>query len=150
MKGTIIMWGDIVIAFLLAFITAFVITPHTMRLAKRVGAIDIPNDRRVNKKPMPRLGGLAVISGFLVSIIYLLITTSLEGKINLFDEENYYLKLTGFFIGIVILGIVCYIDDVKGIPSYAKLAAQIVAAIIVVAFGIKIEDISIPFIYSKI
>lgn len=144
------MWGDIVIAFLLAFITAFVITPHTMRLAKRVGAIDIPNDRRVNKKPMPRLGGLAVISGFLVSIIYLLITTSLEGKINLFDEENYYLKLTGFFIGIVILGIVCYIDDVKGIPSYAKLAAQIVAAIIVVAFGIKIEDISIPFIESKI
>ena len=49
------MWGDIVIAFLLAFITSFVITPHTMRLAKKVGAIDLPNDRRVNKKPMPRL-----------------------------------------------------------------------------------------------
>lgn len=49
------MWGDIAIAFLLAFITAFVITPHTMRLAKKVGAIDVPNDRRVNKKPMPRL-----------------------------------------------------------------------------------------------
>lgn len=57
MKGTIVMWGDIVIAFLLAFITAFVVTPHTMRLAKKVGAIDIPNDRRVNKKPMPRLRG---------------------------------------------------------------------------------------------
>lgn len=52
------MWGDIVIAFLLAFITAFVITPHTMRLAKKVGAIDLPNDRRVNKKPMPRLRGI--------------------------------------------------------------------------------------------
>lgn len=49
------MWGDIVIAFLLAFITAFVVTPHTMRWAKKVGAIDLPNDRRVNKKPMPRL-----------------------------------------------------------------------------------------------
>ena len=144
------MWGDIVIAFLLAFITAFVITPHTMRLAKRVGAIDIPNDRRVNKKPMPRLGGLAVISGFFVSIIYLLITTSLEGKIDLFGQENYYIKLIGFFVGILVLGIGCYIDDVKGIPSYAKLAIQIVAAIIVVAFGIKIEDISIPFIEGKI
>lgn len=53
------MWGDIVIAFLLAFITAFVITPHTMRWAKKVGAIDLPNDRRVNKKPMPRLRGLS-------------------------------------------------------------------------------------------
>ena len=51
------MWGDIPIAFLLAFITAFVLTPFTMRLAKKVGAIDIPNDRRVNKKPMPRLRG---------------------------------------------------------------------------------------------
>ena len=49
------MWGDIAIAFLLAFITAFVLTPYTMRLAKKVGAIDIPNDRRANKKPMPRL-----------------------------------------------------------------------------------------------
>ena len=49
------MWGDIAIAFLLAFITAFVLTPYTMRLAKKVGAIDVPDDRRVNKRPMPRL-----------------------------------------------------------------------------------------------
>ena len=51
------MWGDIAIAFLLAFITAYVLTPYTMRLAKKVGERDIPNDRRVNKKPMPRLRG---------------------------------------------------------------------------------------------
>lgn len=49
------MWGDIAIAFLLAFITAFVITPYSIRLAKKVGAVDYPNDRRVNKKPMPSL-----------------------------------------------------------------------------------------------
>lgn len=49
------MWGDIAIAFLLAFITAFVLTPYTMRLAKKVGAMDEPNDRKINKKPMPRL-----------------------------------------------------------------------------------------------
>ena len=54
-KGGITMWGDIAIAFLLAFITAFVLTPYTMRLAKKVGAIDVPDDRRVNQKPMPRL-----------------------------------------------------------------------------------------------
>ena len=44
------MWGDIAIAFLLAFTTAFVLTPYTMRLAKKVGAIDVPNDRRVHRK----------------------------------------------------------------------------------------------------
>lgn len=50
------MWGDIAIAFLLAFITSFVAVPYTIKLAKKVGAIDMPNDRRVNKKPVPRIG----------------------------------------------------------------------------------------------
>ena len=48
------MWGDITIAFLLAFITSFVITPYTMRLAHKVGAIDVPNTRKVHKTPIPR------------------------------------------------------------------------------------------------
>ena len=144
------MWGDIAIAFLLAFITAFVLTPYTMRLAKKVGAIDIPNDRRVNKKPMPRLGGIAVICGFIVSTIYLLIIMSIEGSINLFDSENYVIKLIGFLIGIIILGITCFIDDSKGIPSWVKLIVQIIAATIVAICGIRIENINIPFFDNKI
>lgn len=79
-----------------------------------------------------------------------MITTQLEGKIDLFGPEKYYIKMIGFFAGILILGIVCYVDDVKGIPSYAKLTAQIIAAIIVVASGIRIEHISIPFTEGKI
>lgn len=70
----------------------------------------------------------------------------MEGKIDLFGEEQYYLKLIGFIIGAAILGFVCYIDDVKGISSFVKLAAQIIAAIIVVACGIRIEDITLPFL----
>ncbi len=50
------MWGDIAIAFLLAVITAFVITPYTIKLANKIGAVDTPKDaRRMNKKTMPRL-----------------------------------------------------------------------------------------------
>lgn len=93
---------------------------------------------------------MAVIAGFFVSVIYLIITTSLEGKIDYFGEDSYYLKLIGFFAGILVLGITCFIDDSKGIPSLVKLAAQIVAAIIVVVCGIRIEDISIPFTDGKI
>lgn len=66
------MWGDIAIAFLLAFITAFVVTPYTIRLAKKVGAIDIPNERRINKKPMPRLRGNCCYLWFF-SVYYLFI-----------------------------------------------------------------------------
>ena len=53
-------------------------------------------------------------------------------------------------MGIFVLGITCYIDDVKGIPGFVKLIAQIISAIIVVACGIRIEDISIPFTDGKI
>lgn len=138
------MWGDIAIAFLLAFITAFVITPYTIRLAKKVGAVDIPNDRRINKIPMPRLGGLAVIAGFLVSVIYLVISMSLENKINL-EEDGLRIKLIGILCGMIVLGITCYVDDVKNIKPLVKLAGQILAAIIVIQSGISIDNFTIPF-----
>lgn len=138
------MWGDIAIAFLLAFITAYVITPYTIRLAKKVGAVDMPEDRRVNKKPMPRLGGLAVISGFLVSIIYLIITMAIEQKIDFMaDELN--IKIIGFFVGLLVLGITCFIDDVKGIKPLVKLMGQILAAILVASSGVLIDNFTIPF-----
>ena len=125
------MWGDIAIAFLLAFITAFVVTPYTIKLAKKVGAIDLPKDeRRINKKPMPRLGGLAVIAGFLVSIIYLITIMGIEGTINL-AEDQYYIKLVGYFVGALVIIITCFIDDVKGISPLVKLSGQVVAAIII-------------------
>lgn len=138
------MWGDIAIAFLLAFITAFVITPYTIRLAKKVGAVDMPADRRVNKKPMPRLGGLAVIAGFLVSAIYLIISMFIEKKID-FTADNLTQKIVGFLLGILVLGITCFIDDVKGIKPLAKLAGQTLAAILVTCSGILIDNFTIPF-----
>ena len=143
------MWGDIAIAFLLSFITAFAVTPYTIKLAKRVGAIELPkDDRRINKKPMPRLGGLAVIAGFLISITYLITIMSIEGTINLL-EEQYYIKLSGFFLGTLVIIITCFIDDVKGISPLVKLSGQIVAAIIIMKCGIRIEHISIPFLETE-
>lgn len=140
------MWGDISIAFLLAFITAFVVTPYTIRLANKVGAIDIPEKRRINEEPIPRLGGIAVIIGFLVSCIYLLTIMTLEKTFNPFGEEQYFHKLIGLLLGIIILAIFCYIDDVKGLPALVKLLGQTIAAVVVVSFGTKIDNLTIPFL----
>ncbi len=95
-------------------------------------------------------GGLAVICGFLVSTVYLLVVMNLENSIELFGEEQYGFKLIGFFLGILVLGITCFVDDSKGIPSWVKLIAQVVAACIVVACGLRIENINLPFIDNKI
>lgn len=137
------MWGDIAIAFLLAFITSYVATPYTIRLAKKVGAIDKPTeDRKIHKGAIPRLGGLAVIAGFIVSIVYLFIVMTLEKTINLAGPENYYIKLIGFFAGFIVLGTVCFIDDKRGVSAIVKLIAQIVSAFIVVQSGIVIDQIN--------
>lgn len=140
------MWGDIAIAFMIAFMTAFMMTPQTIRLAKRLGAVDYPEDeRRINKITMPRLGGLAVICGFIISIVYLLIVMTIEGNIDL-SQDNYHTKLLGFALGGFIIGAVCFYDDVKGTKAIVKLVAQTIAAIVVVKSGIIIDSIDIPFI----
>lgn len=137
------MWGDIAIAFLLAFITAYVFTPYTVRLARKVKALDIPKDKRkIHKKIMPRLGGIAIVAGFLVSAIYLIIAMSIEKKLDIFTN-TYYIKLIGFLSGIIILEIFCYFDDTKGIRPIVKLFGQLIAAIIVVASGVVMDEIII-------
>ncbi len=143
------MWGDIAIAFTISFLAAFMTTPHTIRLAKKIGAVDTPKDeRRINKITMTRLGGLAVILGFVVSVIYLLTVMSIEKKIDL-HQNNYDVKLLGFALGAVVICVTCFIDDVKGVPAVVKLIAQIIAACIVVKSGILIDTVKIPF-FDKI
>lgn len=145
------MWGDIAIAFLLAFITSFVLTPYTIKIAKKIGAVDIPKDeRRMHIKAMPKFGGPAIIIAFLISTIYLIITTSIEGNLNIFGPENYIVKLLGFLGGAVLLSIFCYFDDIKGINPLVKLTGQLIAAGIVVACGIRIDYFDVPFLEGNI
>lgn len=145
------MWGDIAIAFLLAFIVAFMTTPYTIKIAHKVGAIDIPKDeRRMRKKTMPKFGGPAVILGFLVSVIYLLIVMSMENTINLFGPENYGMKLLGMFLGILALSITCIIDDIKTIRPIVKLFGQLVGAVIAVSFGIRLGEFNLSFINNPL
>ena len=141
------MWGDIAIAFILAFVVAFVATPYTIKIARKVGAVDIPKDeRRMHKKSMPKFGGPAVILGFLVSTIYLLIVMSMEQSINLFSFEEYGKKLLGFLIGIGIITAFCVVDDIKTIKPLTKLVGQLLAAIVAVVAGIRIDGITLPFL----
>ena len=64
------MWGDIAIAFLLAFITSFMVTPYSIKLARKVGAVDVPKDsRRMHQKTMPKLGRLGMFLSFLLGYV---------------------------------------------------------------------------------
>jgi len=143
------MWGNIAIAFLIAFIVSMMLTPYTIKIADKIGAVDVPKDkRRMHTKAMPKFGGPAVIIGFLISVIYLLIVMSIEGSLNLFTQEQYWVKLIGLLLGIGIITVVGIIDDIKTLRPIAKLIGQILAAVVVVIFGLRIEQITIPFLYE--
>ena len=142
------MWGNIAIAFILAFIVAFMATPYTIKIANKIGAVDIPKDkRRMHTKRMPKFGGPAVILGFIISMIYLIIVMSIEESLDLFTEQEYGKKLLGVLLGIVVIAITGIIDDIKTLKPWQELIGQTIAAIIVVAFGIQIEHLNIPFLY---
>lgn len=142
------MWGNIAIAFLLAFIVSFMATPYTIKIAHKIGAVDVPKDkRRMHKRAMPKFGGPAVILGFIVSMIYLIIIMTIEGSLDLFTEQEYGKKLLGVLLGIVVITITGIFDDTKTLKPWQKLIGQVIAATVVVMFGTKIEHLNIPFLY---
>jgi len=143
------MWGNIAIAFMIAYMVAFMTTPYTIKIANKIGIIDKPKDkRRMHTRTIPKFGGPAIIVGFIVSTIYLLIVMSIENSIDLFTKENYAIKLIGLLLGTIIIAITGIIDDIKNIKPIQKLFGQLLAAIVIVAFGIKIEHLTIPFLYQ--
>ena len=113
--------GTIIAAFAVAAVLSYFFTPPVKNFAHKVGAIDVPKDaRRMHKKPIPRLGGLAIYGGFLCSILNF-------GQL----DETMLCVLLGAAI-IVALGI---FDDVLALGAKLKFVVQIVAAAIPVCIG---------------
>ena len=113
--------GTIIAAFAIAAVLSYFFTPPVKNFAHKVGAIDLPKDaRRMHKKPIPRLGGLAIYGGFLCSIL-------IFGQL----DETMLCVLLGAAI-IVALGI---FDDVLALGAKLKFVVQIVAAAIPVCIG---------------
>ncbi len=122
-------------AFLLSFILSFATTPLAKKIAYVIGAIDIPKDgRRMHKKPIPRCGGLAIIFGFMASVLC-------------FGPPSRGLVAT--MVGAGIIAIMGVVDDCKNLDARLKFGIQIIAALIVVYGGdFKIEVITNPNIFS--
>lgn len=130
-------YANMIFAFVIAFIFTFATTPLVRRFAYKIGAVDVPRDkRRVHKRPTPRIGGLAIIFGFLVAIISF--------------NDSWTKELISILIGVGILGVLGIIDDCKELDAKLKFVVQIVAALVVVIFGdIRISVMSNPNVFSE-
>lgn len=120
-----------IFAFIVSFAFTFATTPLVRRFAFKIGAIDIPKDnRRMHKKPTPRIGGLAIIFGFTVATLC-------------FAQPSR--QLYGTLAGAAIIAVMGVIDDCKNLPAKLKFVIQIIAALVVVFAGdIKIVVFTNP------
>lgn len=131
-----------IVAFAVALIVSFFATPVARRIAVNVGAVNIPGDnRRVHKNPMPLLGGLAIIIGFVLAVVYSFATKNMKVFIGYLLKPKTLGLLTGVII-IIALGIV---DDLRPLRARVKFPVQLLAAVVVVATGTRIIAISKPF-----
>ncbi len=123
-----------VVAFICAALIAYALTPSVRVLAFKIGAIDVPlNSRRVHKKPIPRIGGLAIYISFLI-------TTAIFG--------DFSKTLITVWIGGGVLVLTGIIDDIFRLNAWIKLFIQIVTAIFAVLNGMQIEGVYLGEYYS--
>jgi UDP-GlcNAc:undecaprenyl-phosphate GlcNAc-1-phosphate transferase len=130
------------VAFFVALIVAFFSTPIAKRIAVRVGAVDVPkDDRRMHRKPMALMGGLAVIFGFFVSALYSFSTRNFSGFLQLLGTW----RVLGPVLATLIIIAMGIIDDIHPLKARTKLPFQVIAAALVASSGTRVIAISKPF-----
>jgi UDP-GlcNAc:undecaprenyl-phosphate/decaprenyl-phosphate GlcNAc-1-phosphate transferase len=122
-------------AFLLAAGVTALLTPLSMRLARRIGAIDEPRERGLSDNPTPLLGGLAIFAGTLVAVLVALPAGYFH------DHQLWH----GVLLGAAVITLVGALDDRFDLHPALKLAGQVLAAVIVVHFGVAVKAITLPF-----
>ena len=121
-----VLWGA-----LTALGIVVALTPAVGGMARLLGVVDKPGGRRINRRPIPRLGGLAIFMGFLVPSLAFLELTQ---------------ETRGILLGAAVATTVGAIDDFRGLSWWPKLAGQVTAAAIPTAFGVWVDHFTLPFV----
>ena len=115
---------------IIAFILAYLVMPVIIKLAFRIGAVDQPSARKVHSQPMPRLGGTGIFLAFVLVVV---------------ATVNVDRILMGILLGGTAVFLVGVLDDIYRLSPWAKLAAQIAAALIAVYCGVRVDVMTNPF-----
>ena len=135
MFSNMALWIKLILAAVVAFLICFGMTPPVKRFAELIGAVDQPSERRINKVPIPRMGGLAIFLGFvLTALLFVPLST----------------QVTGILLGAVIIAVMGAVDDIVSLNPWVKLGGQIVAAVVVIRCGVVFNAVSNPNPLSEV
>jgi len=127
---------NILYIVLITFISSLILVPLIRDIAKHINAIDMPDERKVHKKPMPRLGGLAIFLSFLVGYMFFAPITT---------------QMISILIGSILIIILGIIDDINPLKATTKLWGQLIVAIILVFYGkIYITELTLFGMYINL
>ena len=115
----------------LAIVVSLLATPVAAALAWRIGAIDMPRERGLHQFPTPRLGGLAILAAVIAAGLVFLPRTK---------------ETDAILIGATVIALVGALDDLLELNADFKLVGQVLAAVIPVSAGVRVEDLTIPFV----
>ncbi len=122
----------------ISFLITIVVTPVAIYQAKKRGWVDLPNERKVHKVPMPRVGGLGILAGIVAGMVLT----------SFFESSTWTLWL---LIPVVLISLMGFMDDVKGLSFKTKFLVQIVASVLAVLFvGVNISEVTNPFNHARI
>ncbi|EOI9067621.1 TPA: undecaprenyl/decaprenyl-phosphate alpha-N-acetylglucosaminyl 1-phosphate transferase [Streptococcus pyogenes] len=134
---------DYVLVLIGALLMSLFLTPLVRFLAFRVGAVDNPNARRVNKVPMPTSGGLAIFMSFLVASLGLI---PIASKGAMFFGQTYFSYILPVVIGATVITLTGFLDDLYELSPKLKMFGILIGAMIVWAFtDFKFDSFKIPF-----
>ena len=131
--------------YLVAFVTSLVVvlifTPIVNRVGHMTGYVDQPNERKIHKRPMVRLGGVAIFMGFMVALV----TVWILGAFGLPSYEKEW-EVWGVVIGALLFFCIGLADDLFSLSPVMRLFLETVAASLAWYWGVKIEFLSLPFV----
>ena len=136
-----------VLAFGVSLALVLLLTPLARRLAVWLGAIDMPHDRKVHENPTPTLGGVAILLAVIISLLLCKVlatySSALAKPLGMVDALSSY-QLLGIILAATFIAVLGAVDDMRHLSPWMKLAGQVMAALVLVSFGVEISTIALP------
>jgi UDP-GlcNAc:undecaprenyl-phosphate GlcNAc-1-phosphate transferase len=139
-------YWDAVLSFAVALVVSVALTPVAARLARRIGAVDMPRDRGLGLSETPLLGGLAILAGVLVAAAIWLPSEIRLPPTPKGNPTGGTVDAWGVIAGACLIALIGAIDDVRELKPLVKLVGQIAAAVVAVEAGAVVTNVDVPFL----